>query len=138
MLFTKSTAYTLQALIELANFEKPVDVSKLAEIIDVPKPFLAKLLQTLSKNGYVKSFKGIHGGFSLEKNPKDIKILELFKVIEDKDSLVFYCSKNTENCVRDRADICCTRPFFTYLEDKINDILKDMTLEDVIRMKSDK
>jgi Rrf2 family protein len=138
MLFTKSTAYTLQALMELANFDKPVDVTKLSEITSLPKPFLAKLLQILSKKGYVKSFKGLHGGFLLEKNPKEIKILELFKVIEDKDSLVFYCSKEPENCVRNRADICCVRPFFTYLENKLNDILKDMTLEDVIRMKSGK
>ncbi|GAX88165.1 conserved hypothetical protein [Lebetimonas natsushimae] len=138
MLFTKSTAYTLQALMELANFDKPVDVAKLAEITSLPKPFLAKLLQTLSKKGYVKSFKGIHGGFLLEKAPKDIRILELFKIIEDKDALIFYCSKAPENCVRNRADICCVRPFFVFLEDKLNYILKDMTLEDVIRMKSDK
>jgi Rrf2 family protein len=138
MLFTKSTAYTLQALMELSNFDRPVDVSKLAEITSLPKPFLAKLLQTLSKKGYVKSFKGIHGGFLLEKKPKEIKILELFKIIEDKDALIFYCSTGPENCVRNRAEICCVRPFFVFLEDKLNDILKDMTLEDVIRMKSGK
>jgi Rrf2 family protein len=138
MLFTKSTAYTLQALIELANFNKPVDVTKLSEITEIPKPFLAKLLQTLSKKGYVKSFKGIHGGFLLEKELKDIKILELFKIIEDKDSLVFYCSTEPKNCVRNRSKICKTMPFFAFLEDKLNDILKDFTLEDVIRMKSGK
>jgi Rrf2 family protein len=138
MLFTKSSAYTLQALMELSRFDKPVDVTKLSEITSLPKPFLAKLLQILSKKGYVKSFKGIHGGFLLEKKPKDIKILDLFKVIEDKDSLVFYCSKKPENCVRNRANICCVRPFFVFLENKLDEIIKDMTLEDVIRMKSDK
>jgi Rrf2 family protein len=138
MLFTKSTAYTLQALIELSKFDKPIDVNKLSEITSIPKPFLAKLLQSLSKKGYVKSFKGIHGGFLLEKELKSIKILELFKVVEDKDSLVFYCSRDYEKCTRDRADICSTRPFFSFLENKISEILKDLTLEDVIRMKSDR
>jgi Rrf2 family protein len=138
MLFTKSSAYTLQALMELSNFDKPVDVTKLSEITSLPKPFLAKLLQTLSKKGYVKSFKGIHGGFLLEKSPKEIKVLDLLKVIEDKNALVFYCSTGPENCVRNKADICCIRPFFTFLEEKLNDILKDLTLEDVIRMKSGK
>jgi Rrf2 family protein len=138
MLFTKSTAYTLQALIELSNFDKPVDVTKLSEITSLPKPFLAKLLQTLSKKGYVKSFKGIHGGFLLEKKPKEIKLIELFKVIEDKDALIFYCSKSPKNCVRNRANVCCVRPFFVSLENNLNEILKEMTLEDVIRMKSGK
>jgi Rrf2 family protein len=136
MLFTKSTAYTLQALIELSKFDKPIDVTKLAEITDIPKPFLAKLLQILSKQGFVKSFKGIHGGFLLDKKPQEIKILEIFKIIEDKDSLVFYCSNNSAGCVRNRSTICSTLPFFSFLENKLNEILKDMTLKDVIRMKS--
>lgn len=138
MLFTKSTAYTLQALITLSEFDKPVDVTKLAEITDIPKPFLAKLLQSLSKNNYVKSFKGINGGFLLEKKPDEIKVLDIFKIIEDKNSLVFYCSKKPENCVRNRSGICSTMPFFRFLEKEIYEILKDLTLEDVVRMKSDK
>jgi Rrf2 family protein len=138
MLFTKSTAYTLQALIVLSDFDKPVDVTKLSEITDIPKPFLAKLLQILSKKGFVKSFKGIHGGFLLEKKSNEIKILDIFKIIEDKDSLVFYCSKNPQNCVRNRFSICNTMPFFRFLEKEIYEILENLTLEDVIRMKSDK
>ena len=138
MLFTKSSAYTLQALMELSFFDTPVDTTKLAEITDLPKPFLAKLLQVLSKKGYVKSFKGMNGGFLLEKKPNEIKILEIFKVIEDKDSLVFHCAKSRENCVRNRGSICNVQPFFAFLENHLENILKDMTLEDVIRMNSGK
>jgi len=138
LLFTKSTVYTLHALVELSRFDKPVDVSYLAEITDLPKPFLAKLLQTLSKKGFVKSYKGIHGGFILSKSPREIKILELFKAMEDKNSLVFYCSQEESDCVRDRAGICVLRPFFSFLEEKLLDVIKDYTLEDVIRMKSGK
>jgi len=136
MIFTKSTAYTLQALVELSKFKKPVDVTKLSEITDLPKPFLAKLLQNLSKKGFVKSFKGIHGGFVLAKDPQDIKITDVFKAMEDKDSLVFYCSKHKEDCTRNRADICSLWPFFAKLEKEISKILEKYTLEDVIRMKT--
>jgi Rrf2 family protein len=136
MIFTKSTAYTLQALVELSKFDKPVDVTKLSEITELPKPFLAKLLQTLSKKGFVKSFKGIHGGFVLAKNPKDIKITDIFSAMEDRESFVFYCSKNKDDCTRDRADICSLWPFFAKLENEISKILEKYTLEDVIRMKT--
>ena len=136
MLFTKSTAYTLHALVELSKFDKPVDVTHLAEITDLPKPFLAKLLQTLSKKGFVKSFKGIHGGFLLEKNPEEIKIIDIFKVIEDKESMVFYCSSNPKECMRGRASICSVRPFFSFLEDEFLKVVKNYTLQDVIRMSS--
>ena len=138
LLFTKSTAYTLHALVELSKFDKPVDVTHLAEITELPKPFLAKLLQTLSRKGFVKSFKGIHGGFVLSKEPKEIKIIDIFRVMEDKDSLVFYCSSDPDDCMRSRASICSIRPFFAFLEDEFLKIIQNYTLDDVIRMKSGK
>ena len=138
MLFTKSTAYTLQALIELSKFDKPVDVSALSELTDIPRPFLAKLLQNLSKQNFVKSFKGIHGGFILTKKPEEIKIIDIFKAMEDKDSLVFYCSSNKDNCVRGRSSICNTMPFFSMLEEEISKIMEKYTLADAIRMSAGK
>ncbi len=134
MLFTKSTAYALQALVELSKFEKPVDVNTVSELTDVPKPFLAKLLQNLSKNGFVKSYKGIHGGFLLAKKPEEIKITDVFKVLEDKDSLVFYCSHSKENCTRNRSNICSLWPFFSKIEDEVAEILDKYTLSDIIRI----
>jgi Rrf2 family protein len=138
MIFTKSTAYTLQALVELSKFDKPIDVTKLSELTDLPKPFLAKLLQTLSKKGFVKSFKGIHGGFILAKKPEEIKITDVFSAMEDKESLVFYCSKNVHDCTRDRGNICSLWPFFAKLENEISKIMDKYTLEDVIRMRAGK
>jgi Rrf2 family protein len=138
MLFTKSTAYALQALIELSKFEKPVDVNKIAELTDLPKPFLAKLLQNLSKHGFIKSYKGIHGGFVIAKKPEEIKIVDVFKVLEDKDSLVFYCSSDKNDCSRDRSDICSLWPFFAKIENEISKILEKYTLADVIRIRSGK
>ena len=138
MLFTKSTAYALQALIELSSYDKPVDVNTLSEKTDIPKPFLAKLLQNLSKKNVIKSYKGIHGGFLLTKKPEEIKILDIFKTIEDKDSLVFYCSSNSQNCTRERSSICSTMPFFNRLENEIETVIEKYTLADVIRIKSGK
>ncbi len=138
MLFTKSTAYALQALIELSTYNKPIDVNTLSEKTDIPKPFLAKLLQNLSKKNIIKSYKGIHGGFLLTKKPDEIKIIDIFKTIEDKDSLVFYCSSNAKNCTRERSSICSTLPFFAKLENEIEKIIENYTLADVIRIKSDK
>jgi len=138
MLFTKSTAYALQALIELSKYDKPMDVNTLSEKTEIPKPFLAKLLQNLSKKNVIKSYKGVHGGFLLHKKPEEIKILDIFKAMEDKESLVFYCSSHYQNCTRDRSLICSTFPFFSKLEKEIEKIINKYTLADVIRMKTDK
>ena len=133
MIFTKATAYSLQALIELAKYDTPKDVNFLSLHSNLPKPFLAKLLQNLSKKGIVKSIKGIHGGFLLVKKPSEISIYDIFKAMEDKDSIVFYCSNSGDNCIKKRETICSLGSFFTKLEDEVATILKKYTLEDVIK-----
>ena len=136
MLFTKSTIYALHALVELSNFDEPVDVSKLASLTNLPKPFLAKLLQYLSKEGFISSFKGVNGGFILTKKPSEIKIIDIFKAIENKDSLVFYCS-NEKDCIRKNSS-CKIKPFLIGLEKEFLEIIKNYTLLDVIRMNTAK
>lgn len=133
MIFTKATAYSLQALIELAKYDTPKDVNFLSLNSNLPKPFLAKLLQNLSKKGIVKSIKGIHGGFLLVKKPSEISIYDIFKAMEDKESIVFYCSNSSDNCIKNRDTICSLGSFFTKLEDEVATILKKYTLEDVIK-----
>jgi len=136
LLFTKATVYTLHALVELSNFDEPVDVSKLASLTNLPKSFLAKLLQHLSKKGFINSFKGINGGFVLAKKPSEIKIIDIFKAIEDKDSLVFYCSSE-KDCIR-KNSFCKIRPFLVGLEKEFLEVIKNYTLLDVIRMSAGK
>ncbi len=133
MLFTKSTAYALQALIELSKYDKPIDVSTISKKTQIPKPFLAKLLQNLSRNGFVYSYKGINGGFVLAKKPEEIKLLDIFKSLEYKDTLVFYCSKSKDDCTRNRGHICELQPFFEEMEKEISQVLDKYTLADFIR-----
>ena len=134
MIFTKSTVYTLQALVELSKFDKPVDVNFLSKKAEVPKSFLAKLLQNLAKSNIVKSFKGVNGGFLLAKKPKDIKIIDIFQMVEDKNSFVFWCAGDGINCKKEQK--CEVRDFFVFLEKEIMFLIKEYTLEDVIRMSS--
>jgi Rrf2 family protein len=136
MIFTRSTGYALLALAELATLKEAIDTSHLSEKIGVSKYFLAKLLQNLSKKGIVKSFKGVNGGFILDKNPQDIKVIEIFQCVEDKDFLVYECAQNEVDCPNNKASVCSIWPFLHLLEDNIYNYLEKFTLEDVIRMRS--
>ena len=136
MIFTRSTGYALLALAELATLKTAIDTTHLSERIGVSKYFLAKLLQNLSKKGVVKSFKGVNGGFILDKDPKEIKVIDIFHCVEDKDFLVYECAQKESDCPNDRASVCSIWPFLNLLEDNILKYLEKFTLEDVIRMRS--
>jgi len=136
MIFTRSTGYALLALTELSTMNEAIDTNHLSEKIGVSKYFLAKLLQNLSKKGIVKSFKGVNGGFVLDKKPEEILIIDIFKSVEDREFLVYECAQNMEDCPNDRGGVCSIWPFLNLLEDYILKYIEKFTLEDVIRMKN--
>ena len=53
--------------------------------MDLPSPFLAKILQQLAKQKILSSSKGPHGGFSLLKDPRKITLLEIVNSIDGHD-----------------------------------------------------
>lgn len=68
-MFSKSCKYGIRAVLYLAV--KTRDGSKkgvqgIADELDVPKHFLAKILQELSRKGLISSIKGPHGGFYMD------------------------------------------------------------------------
>ncbi len=133
MIFTRATGYAILALTELLKNQSPIDSQTLASNIGISKYFLAKLLQNLARDGIVKSFKGVHGGFILGKEAKDIKIIDVFQSVEDKESIVYECSKNEDDCSRGMSAVCSIRPFLNMLEDNIYSYLSKYTLEDIVK-----
>ena len=84
MIYSSSTEYAIRALTYLAR--KPegtaVPIKEVAEKEDLPPHFLAKIMQTLAKQGLLHSYKGRGGGFSLARPASDITLLEVIQAIE--------------------------------------------------------
>lgn len=70
-MFSKACEYAIRAMIFIAkrsNEGQRVGIKEIAKAINSPEHFMAKILQDLSRNGLVDSFKGPNGGFSLDKD----------------------------------------------------------------------
>ena len=79
MLLTKKSEYALLSLISIAKSTVPKNVDNLSKELNIPKPYLAKILQNFSKEGILKSYKGIHGGFEIAMHPRDIFNIHLIR-----------------------------------------------------------
>lgn len=67
-MLTNATKIAIRATLYLAMFSsetKKLGVKHIAETLEIPQPFLSKLLQKLNKSDIVSSTKGPHGGFYL-------------------------------------------------------------------------
>ena len=81
-LITRNTDYALRALCYISKNKNIVTVDELVGRLDVPRPFMRKILQQLNKKRILVSFKGQGGGFKLKAHPKEIYIVEIMRVFQ--------------------------------------------------------
>jgi Rrf2 family protein len=82
-LITRDTDYAIRALNYIVcNEGRIVSITELVRELGTPKPFLRKILQLLSINGILKSYKGKNGGFELAREPDDIFLLDLMQIFQ--------------------------------------------------------
>lgn len=84
MLFSRTTEYALQALIFLASRDAgtPSLARDVAAYLDVPAPYLAKILKDLTHGGLVHSVKGRGGGFSLAPHATHLTLADALRKID--------------------------------------------------------
>jgi Rrf2 family protein len=131
MLLTKKSEYALLSLISIAKSDEPKNVDVLSRELNISKSFLAKIMQNLAKYEIVKSYKGVNGGFVLNKPYDHITILEITTAAEEKIPSVFECSPSITSCPSDIGSCCTIWPLLNNLQSKINLFLKELTLKDI-------
>ena len=131
MLLTKKSEYALLSLVSIAKSDKPKNVDLLSKELNIPKSFLAKIMQNLSKHKIVISQRGVNGGFILAKPYDQVTILEITTAAEEKVPAVFECSPSQSSCPTDVASVCTIWPLLSNLQGKINIFLEELTLKDI-------
>ncbi len=84
-MLTNACKYAIRAVLYLAmytNESKKFGVKEIAEELEIPQPFLAKLLQELNRNKLVSSLKGPNGGFFLNKRQKQNSVWDVITCID--------------------------------------------------------
>ena len=132
MLLTKKSEYAMLALVIIAKSDTPKNTDQLSLELNISKSFLAKILQNLARKGILNSFKGINGGFVLNKPSCSITILEIIKIVEQNDPAVFECTANLRACTTNITKKCTVFPILNNLQTKINDFLHELTLKDIL------
>ena len=84
MKLSRTVAYAVQASLHLAheNSSEPVPCSSLAAEGQMPERFLLQILRNLVAHGILTSTRGVDGGYSLERDPADISLLDVIEAID--------------------------------------------------------
>ncbi|HMQ60877.1 MAG TPA: Rrf2 family transcriptional regulator [Flavilitoribacter sp.] len=88
-MFSNACKYGIRAALYLAAHEpgRKSGVKEIASQLNVPAPFLAKLLQQLAKEGVISSIKGPGGGFFMSPANLNGSLSEVINCIDGLDPL---------------------------------------------------
>lgn len=131
MLYSKSAEYSIQAMIYLAEHEDRglAMVSSIAEAYDIPRHFLAKLVQTLTRNHLIKSYRGRNGGIKLARSAGEITLLQVISAIEGPPPEQEMCVIGLDICSDDVA--CPLHNQWQHIKDLVQETLHHQTLADL-------
>ena len=130
--------YALRLMVDLAmNADKqPVRVKEISARQEISDKYLEQIISFLTKAGYVRSTRGPQGGYRLAKEPKDYTVGSILRLIEGKLCPVA-CLETDENVCERRAG-CITLPLWEKLDEAINNIVDNVTLQDLIDWDNEK
>jgi Rrf2 family protein len=136
-MLTNRAKYAIKALLHLVHKrgQGPVGAGVIAEAEHIPLKFLEIILLQLRNHGLIRSKVGKGGGHELVKEPEDISLLSVVRII-DGPVAPLPCLSHTayqrcDDC--DDEKTCLTRRLFKSVHDASVDIMSTTTLADAGR-----
>ncbi|WP_339840928.1 Rrf2 family transcriptional regulator [uncultured Maribacter sp.] len=128
-MFSKACEYGIRSATYIASQSlegRRVSLKEIAEKIDSPVAFTAKILQLLSKNNIVDSVKGAYGGFEINRTKIDtLKLSEIVNAI-DGNKIYVGCGLGLKEC--NAAKPCPVHYKFVAIRNDLRKMLENTSL----------
>ncbi len=132
MFITRECDYAVRVIRALAGTPR-MNVPDICQKESITEPFAYKILKKLQKNGIVKGFRGVHGGYCLSISPDKMTLYDVYCAI-DPDMFIIDCLRPGYRCVRDGADghPCLVHKELGEIQDELTRMLKRKSLAQIL------
>ena len=116
--------------------EGPVTGREIAATEQLPVDYVEQILLRLRRAGLVKSTRGAHGGYALALTPDKVSVRDVIAASEHQ-TFDLHCVTHPvgeERC--SASHNCSIRPVWVMLQQKIDDVLQSVSLEDLLHDES--
>lgn len=131
-MLSNTCKYGIRAVIYLAVNEKEgqkIGIKQIAKDLDIPSPFLGKILQQLAKHKILASTKGPHGGFGLNRPADEITLMNIVEII-DGTEVFDSCLLGLSICKEDaeKQGVCPMHPVSNPVRKSMYKMFEDQTV----------
>lgn len=130
--------YAIRLMLDLALdiSGKPVSLNDIASRQQISEKYLEQIISVLNKAGYVKSIRGPQGGYQLVKKPEEYTVGMILRTTEGDLAPVSCVGSGAVEC--DRADGCVTVRIWQKINDAVDNVVDNITLEDLVDWQNEK
>ncbi|GHB27228.1 RrF2 family transcriptional regulator [Mongoliitalea lutea] len=136
-MLSKKAKYALKTILYLQDkqLEGPIAARTISEAEKIPYKFLENILRELKSHQIVKSLRGAEGGYLLAKDPAQITVAQLMRIIDGPIALIPCVSeKFYESCGEcSDEETCSIRKLFAQLRSQMLPIL-DCSIVDLSKL----
>lgn len=123
----------LKYIVEKSKEGKLVRIKEISEAESISVQYLEQILFKLKNEKLIEGKRGPTGGYKLLKDPKDITLHDLYRIL-DEDEKVIDCNENNgqnDNCCEEQD--CKGGCIWGQLDAAMTKILENTTLEDLVK-----
>ena len=131
-MLSNTSKYAIRAVIYLAlnaGEEKKIGIKQISKDLNIPTPFLGKILQTLAKHKLLSSTKGPHGGFGLGRNAENINLIDIVDIIDGQD-IFNKCLIRLDDCNDDEP--CSMHNKYAKVRGQLLSLFKNQKISELI------
>ncbi|MFC4387734.1 RrF2 family transcriptional regulator [Gracilibacillus marinus] len=135
MRLKKYTDYALRVLIYTASKNEKTSINEISDTFFISTEHIRKVVHQLSVNGYIETIRGRNGGMILAKEPKDINVGAVVRLMENDFYMLECFDGNHNQCVITSA--CHLKHAVAKAIAAFFQVLDGYTLEDLVGNKEE-
>lgn len=131
MFITRECDYAVRVIRALAG-EKRLSVNEICEKEQLTAPFAYKILKKLQKSKIVKGFRGVHGGYSLNRQLDSLTLFDVYMAI-DPEMFIIECMNPQSACGRNpQSAPCLVHEELAEIQRELWRMLRRKSLQDIL------
>jgi len=133
---SQTTSYAIRALACLQQQSCTTRLIRdIAKSADIPKPYLARIINKLTHRGLVVAKRGYAGGITLARPADKVSLLEIIEAVEGP-KWISPCLLNMESC--GHPEVCPTREVWERVSQQLRTALDKAKLADIVMTQNGK
>jgi Rrf2 family transcriptional regulator, cysteine metabolism repressor len=120
------------AVLAIHHQGRPVPLREIAEQEQISLKFLEQIFPDLRRAALINSLRGSRGGYRLSRPPEEIRVGDIVRAVEGPITPVNCLAEGERESCCHRKGACLTRQVWEKLRDRINDVLDEVTLDELV------